>query len=136
MVNFLLVPFVNGYIVAHSKIHLIWSILAGPTADHISGTYILPSNLADVRVQAQPRRLHLDGRVGGRGRGRQPQGVRPDVPPEELRLRDRASGLFRHAGGREDKRKSINPLCSSKDKQTLRGEEKECVVCAWLLRSQ
>ena len=48
-------------------------------------TTFLPSNLADVRVQAQPRRLHLDGRVGRRGRRGQPQGVRPDVPPEELK---------------------------------------------------
>ena len=43
---------------------------------------------ADIRVEAQPGRLHLDGRVGGRGRRRQPQGVRPDVPPQDSELRE------------------------------------------------
>ena len=42
MANFLLVPFVNGYlvkIIGYIFLVLIWSIFAGPTTDLISDIY-------------------------------------------------------------------------------------------------
>jgi hypothetical protein len=36
----------------------------------------------DVRVEAQPGRLHIDGGERGRRRGREPQGGCQDVPPD------------------------------------------------------